>query len=140
MLGLAFKSGTDDLRNSPAVLLVQKLVARGAFVTVYDPVATDLAKPILDGSVTYATDPLSALKNCDVAVIGTGWPEWRQLDWSEVRSVMRGRTLFDAVILSVHMHCRTISSASRLDQAADPNQRRPQSAGLQTAEIEGKGT
>ena len=96
VLGLAFKSGTDDLRNSPAVLLVQKLVARGAFVTVYDPFATDLARPILDGSVTYATDPLSALKNCDVAVIGTGWPEWRQLDWSEVRSVMRGRTLFDA--------------------------------------------
>lgn len=96
VLGLAFKSGTDDLRHSPAVLLVQQLCERGADVTVYDPVATELAKPIFKHTVKYAETALDTLKDCDIAVIGTAWPEWHQLDWSKVRSVMRGNIVFDA--------------------------------------------
>jgi UDPglucose 6-dehydrogenase len=96
VLGLAFKSGTDDLRHSPAIQLVDGLRERGAEVTVYDPVATDLAKPIFNGDVAYAGSALDALKGGDVAVIGTGWPEWHALDWTEVRSAMRGNAIVDA--------------------------------------------
>ena len=69
---------------------------RGAEITVYDPVATDLARPIFDDTVRYAQTAIDALQDGDVAVIGTGWPQWEQLDWSEVRSAMRGNVIFDA--------------------------------------------
>lgn len=96
VLGLAFKSGTDDLRYSPAVTLVEQICRRGAEVAVFDPVATHLAKPIFGDRVTYAKDALEAVRGCDVALIGTGWPDWHKLDWEEIKSVMRGNLVFDA--------------------------------------------
>ncbi len=96
MLGLAFKAGTDDLRHSPAVVLVDGLLERGAEVTVYDPVATDLARSIFSDKVSYASTALDALAQSDIAVIGTGWPEWQELDWMEASRAMRGNTVFDA--------------------------------------------
>lgn len=96
VLGLAFKSGTDDLRYSPAVQLVEQLRDRGAEVTVYDPVSTDLAKPIFNGTVKYARCAMDALEGEDVAVIGTAWPEWDELDWPKVKAAMRGNVIFDA--------------------------------------------
>lgn len=96
VLGLAFKSGTDDLRHSPAIHLVELLRDRGADVTVYDPVATDLAKPLLNGTVKYAGGALEALEGSDVAIIGTAWPEWGELDWPKIRKAMRGNVIFDA--------------------------------------------
>ena len=96
VLGLAFKAGTDDLRHSPAILLVEGLLDRGARVSVYDPVATALAKPIFDDRVTYATSAAAALTGSDMAIIGTGWPEWHELDWSEAQLKMRGAVIFDA--------------------------------------------
>lgn len=96
VLGLAFKSGTDDLRYSPAIGLVDRIMEKGGELSVYDPVATQLAKSIFRDKVTYAGDAMEALKGCDVAVIGTGWPEWHQLDWSRAKDVMRGNIVFDA--------------------------------------------
>jgi UDPglucose 6-dehydrogenase/GDP-mannose 6-dehydrogenase len=96
VLGLAFKAGTDDLRHSPAIELVNGLLARGATVAVHDPVATDLARPILGDQVIYAADPMAAVEGADVVVIGAGWPQWRELDWSRVSRVMRGSIVFDA--------------------------------------------
>lgn len=96
VLGLAFKAGTDDLRHSPAILLVEQMRDRGADITVYDPVATDLARPIFNGTVKYAETAIDALQDGDVAVIGTGWPDWGQLDWSQVKAAMRGNVIFDA--------------------------------------------
>jgi nucleotide sugar dehydrogenase len=95
VLGLAFKAGTDDLRHSPALNIVQSLLASGALLCVHDPVATDAAKSLLGDSVRYAGDPLSAAKGADVLVIGTAWPAWRDLDWRAVQARMRGDTLFD---------------------------------------------
>jgi UDPglucose 6-dehydrogenase len=96
VLGLAFKAGTDDVRHSPAVVLVQSLLERGAAVAVYDPVATDLAKPILGERVTYAAGAMAALEGADLVVIGTAWPEWLALDWTEAARLMRGNVVFDA--------------------------------------------
>jgi len=96
VLGLAFKSGTDDLRYSPAVTLVEHICQRGGVVSVFDPVATQLAKSIFGDSVTYARDAYDALRESDVALIGTGWPEWHQLDWQKIKSVMTGNIVFDA--------------------------------------------
>jgi UDPglucose 6-dehydrogenase len=96
LLGLTFKPGTDDLRNSPAINLATAMLARGAEVTVHDPVATDTARPLLGPAVTYAADPMAAIEEADVVAIGAGWPQWRALDWAEVARRMRGDVLFDA--------------------------------------------
>lgn len=96
VLGLAFKAGTDDLRHSPAIELVLGLLARGAHVAVYDPVATDLARPVLGEKVVYADTAMTAIEGADVVVIGAAWPQWRDLDWAKAMTVMRGAVVFDA--------------------------------------------
>jgi UDPglucose 6-dehydrogenase len=96
VLGLAFKAGTDDLRDSPAVQLVQQLRDRGAKVAVYDPVATELARAIFADTVRYAVSAIDAVEDGDVAVIGTGWPDWHRLDWAQLKLAMRGNVIFDA--------------------------------------------
>lgn len=96
VLGLAFKAGTDDLRHSPAIKLVEQLRDRGASVRVFDPVATEMARPILADSVAYSDNAMDALSGTDVAVIGTSCPEWSSLDWHQIRSAMKGNVLLDA--------------------------------------------
>src|SRR5207247_7515855 len=70
--GLAFKPDTDDLRHSPAVEVAQRLVAGGAAVTAYDPVAMPAAKPLLPG-VKFAADPFEAARGADCLAICTEW-------------------------------------------------------------------
>jgi UDPglucose 6-dehydrogenase len=96
VLGLAFKSGTDDLRYSPAVTLVEHICQRGGEVSVFDPVATDHARAIFGNRVIYAQNAYEALRGCDVALIGTAWPDWHQLDWRQAKTIMRGNLVFDA--------------------------------------------
>ncbi len=89
--GLAFKAGTDDIRESPAVALAEALAAGGANVRAYDPkVGSEIA------AVERAPDPISAAKDADVLLIATEWPEFRSVDLREVRKVMRGKGLVDA--------------------------------------------
>lgn len=96
VLGLTFKSGTDDLRHSPAVTLTEEIINRGGDVAVYDPIATEIARGAFGDKVRYAAGALDAVKDADIAVIGTAWPEWSELDWAEVKSAMRGKVVFDA--------------------------------------------
>ncbi|ELZ39396.1 UDP-glucose 6-dehydrogenase AglM [Halorubrum tebenquichense] len=79
VLGLAFKPGTDDVRNSRAIPVVEGLQERGATVTAYDPVATANAKASLD-DVTYADSAAAALADADGAVVVTDWDEFAALD------------------------------------------------------------
>ncbi|TKX47235.1 UDP-glucose/GDP-mannose dehydrogenase family protein [Halorubrum sp. SD690R] len=79
VLGLAFKPGTDDMRNSRAIPVVNSLQERGATVTAYDPVAIENAKGYLDG-VDYADSAAAALTDADAAVIVTDWDEFKTLD------------------------------------------------------------
>jgi UDPglucose 6-dehydrogenase len=89
MWGVAFKAGTDDVRESPAVRIAGLLQADGADVVAYDPEAsTDL--------VTMASDPIEAARDADVLLIATEWPVFTAIDMSSVREVMRGHRVVDA--------------------------------------------
>ncbi|MDR9392257.1 MAG: UDP-glucose/GDP-mannose dehydrogenase family protein [Trueperaceae bacterium] len=97
ILGLAFKGDTDDLRDAPALTLIEVLQDRGAQVRVHDPVAMDNAKalePSLD--VTYATDAVDLAEGCDALVVATDWDAYRHLPLDDVAAAMRGRVVVDA--------------------------------------------
>jgi len=79
VLGLAFKPGTDDMRNSQAIPVIQQLQERGASVTAYDPVAIENAKTYLN-DITYADSAADALADADGAVVVTDWDEFATLD------------------------------------------------------------
>lgn len=95
VLGLAFKPGTDDVRQSPAIALVHALRGRGAEVRAWDPV---VRAPVagLDPSVPVAADVEEALRDVDAAVIATAWPELAELDWERLAGLMAGSLVFDA--------------------------------------------
>ena len=89
--GLAFKAGTDDIRESPAVDLANRLVAEGATVRAYDPkVVAEIA------SVERVPDAVSAAKEADLLLIATEWSEFRSVDLHQVRDAMRGSAIVDA--------------------------------------------
>lgn len=91
MWGLAFKAGTDDIRESPAVDIAQRLAAEGALVRAYDPkvnVAID--------AIERVADALDAAKDADVLLIATEWSQFRSIDLAHVRDAMRGAAIVDA--------------------------------------------
>jgi UDPglucose 6-dehydrogenase len=92
LLGLAFKPGTDDMREAPSLVLAGRLQAEGAEVSAWDPVADGQAQ--LDG-VDVARSALDALEGADAAVLVTEWPELRELDWEEAGKRMGNRLLVD---------------------------------------------
>jgi UDPglucose 6-dehydrogenase len=94
VLGLAFKPNTDDMRDAPSIPLVKGLLARGASVRAYDPVAREQAERIFD-DVEFTSDALAAARGADALVVVTEWDEFRALDLDEVAQVMRGKTLVD---------------------------------------------
>ena len=93
--GLAFKEGTDDCRESPAVEIVQCLAHHHVDVCVYDPQAMTTARRILGDTVTYAPDMYSAAQGADVLVILTEWPQFDAADWKRVASGLRSRHILD---------------------------------------------
>jgi UDPglucose 6-dehydrogenase len=92
LLGLAFKPGTDDMREAPSLVLAGRLLAEGADVTAWDPVADGAAH--LHG-VDIAETALDALDGADAAVLVTEWPELRDLDWATAGERMRNRVIVD---------------------------------------------
>jgi UDPglucose 6-dehydrogenase len=94
VLGLAFKQNTDDVRQSPAIELCQRLQAEGASLRVYDPQAMEKAKAILK-NVTYASNMNEVAVGCDALVIATEWPEFKKLDLERVRRELTHPILFD---------------------------------------------
>lgn len=93
--GLAFKPGTGDVRDSPAVAFVEELLARGAAVTVHDPVAQAPASLLASGRVRVAPDPVDALQGADAMVHLTAWPAYAQVGGAQIRSTMRGDVVLD---------------------------------------------
>lgn len=95
VLGLAFKPETDDMRESPALPLIQGLVAAGGEVQAYDPQAVAAARPLLPENVRLATHVNEALQGADVLVLITEWNEFRALAPARLRELMRGRVVVD---------------------------------------------
>jgi UDPglucose 6-dehydrogenase len=92
LLGLAFKPGTDDMRDAPSLVLAGRLIAEGADVSAWDPVAD--GRVLLTG-VEIADSALAALEDADAAVLVTEWPELLELDWSQAATRMRNRLVVD---------------------------------------------
>ena len=95
--GLAFKPGTDDMREAPSLVVVQELIRRGATVRAYDPVAVDEARRILGdaGAVEYGASAMDVLRGADALVIVTEWKEFRSPDLERMKSMMRQAVVFD---------------------------------------------
>ncbi len=93
-LGLSFKPDTDDVRESVAVAVVQRLAAQGAKVRAYDPQAMEKARPVLDG-VALCGSALEAAAGADCALLLTEWKEFREMDLRRLRKAMAHPTLLD---------------------------------------------
>jgi UDPglucose 6-dehydrogenase len=108
ILGLAFKGGTDDIRESPALLIVQELLREGCRICAYDPAAMERAKAELNASVEYATSPYEAATGADALLILTEWEEFAALDLDRLRKLLKyaividGRNLYDPGNMSAH--------------------------------------
>ena len=101
VLGLAFKGGTDDIRESPAMLLVQSLLQEGCQVAAYDPAATARAREVLSSKTEFVNDPYEAARGADALLILTEWEEFAALDLDRLQKQMKypividGRNLYD---------------------------------------------
>ena len=93
LLGLAFKPGTDDLRDAPALDIAKRLLTAGAAVSAFDPVVKTLPEEYAD--VRIADDVYAAAERADAVVITTEWPEFRMIDPAGLRRVMRGTLIID---------------------------------------------
>jgi len=95
ILGLAFKPNTNSVAGSSSVRLVKTLIANGARVRAYDPVAIPEARSVLNGSVNYCDSPYAAAEGVDALVVGTGWPEFRALDFARIKQLLRRPLIVD---------------------------------------------
>jgi len=108
VLGLAFKGGTDDIRESPAILLIQALLQEGSRVIAHDPAAMARAKEVLPAAVEYASDPYEAAKDADALLILTEWEEYAQLDLPRLARALKypividGRNLYEGETMTQH--------------------------------------
>ena len=106
ILGLAFKGGTDDIRESPAILLAKSLVQEGCHLVAYDPAARQRASEILNGSVQFADSAYDAARDADALLILTEWEEFSSLDLKRLHRslkypiVIDGRNLYDPEVMA----------------------------------------
>ncbi|WP_312806524.1 UDP-glucose dehydrogenase family protein [Agrobacterium cavarae] len=94
VLGLTFKPNTDDMRDSPAITVIQTLQDAGAKVTAYDPEGMANAKPLIEG-IDYAQGPYEAAQDAEALVIVTEWNQFRALDLARLKSTMKSPVLVD---------------------------------------------
>ena len=108
VLGLAFKGGTDDIRESPAILLVQTLLQEGCKIAAYDPAAHARAREVLNSSIEYASDAYEAAREADALLILTEWDEFASLDLDRLHQQLKypiiidGRNLYDPEAMAAH--------------------------------------
>src|SRR5580704_13216432 len=106
VLGLAFKGGTDDIRESPAVFLVQALLQEGCRITAYDPAAMERTQELISSGMTFANSAYEAARLADALLILTEWEEFANLDLQRLRQelkypiVIDGRNLYDPEVMA----------------------------------------
>jgi UDPglucose 6-dehydrogenase len=93
--GLAFKPKTDDMREAPAITVIEGLIGNGARVRAHDPVATEVATKIFGSRVEFAPDPYAAAAGADALFLVTEWNEFRQPDFELLKRTMKQPVLFD---------------------------------------------
>ncbi len=93
--GLAFKPNTDDTREAPALHIIEKLLAKGAAISVYDPEAMDNVKSELGDKISYASDPYEALEGADMLAIATEWSVFRNPDFDKIKNALKEPVIFD---------------------------------------------
>lgn len=93
--GLSFKPKTDDMREAPSLVIIEKLLAEGATVSAYDPVAINEAKHTLGDTIDYAKDQFEALVDADALLVVTEWPEFRSLSFEVVGRLLKQKVIFD---------------------------------------------
>ena len=93
--GIAFKPGTDDVREAPSITLMQHLLDRGADVVAYDPVAEETCREVLADKITYAADPIAAVQDADALVVCTDWDEFKYPDFDAVKHGLTNPVIFD---------------------------------------------
>lgn len=93
--GLSFKPNTDDVREAPALYIIEDLLAKGAIITAFDPEAMENARQILGDRIGYAKDPYEALKGADALAIVTEWSEFRTPDLERMEAEMAAKVIFD---------------------------------------------
>ena len=109
--GLSFKPDTDDMREAPALVVIEKLLSAGATVRVFDPVAMEEAKRRLQERVIYCNNIYDAAAGADAIAVMTEWKQFRLLQWREVKAVMAGsivvdgRNIYDAAELASEGFC-----------------------------------
>lgn len=95
VLGLAFKSGTDDIRESPAINVIKELLQRDCQIVAYDPAAMEQTKAMLGDSIMYANDAYDAMQDADALLILTEWKEFAALDLALVRTALKYPIVLD---------------------------------------------
>lgn len=93
--GLAFKPNTDDIREAPALYMIEELLAAGATVATFDPEAMKNVKQLLGDTVTFAESQYDTLKDADALVIATEWSEFRTPDFQKISSMLKNKAIFD---------------------------------------------
>lgn len=97
--GLAFKPGTDDMREAPSIYVINELVKRGAIIQAYDPKAIDEAKTFylksVDESISYVNSKYQALEKADAMILLTEWKEFRSPDFDEIKDQLNSPIIFD---------------------------------------------
>jgi UDPglucose 6-dehydrogenase len=106
VLGLAFKGGTDDIRESPALFIVQALLQEGCKITAFDPAAMERAQQLIPSAIQFANSAYEAARGSDALLILTEWEEFANLDLRRLRQelkypiVIDGRNLYDSEIMA----------------------------------------
>jgi UDPglucose 6-dehydrogenase len=93
--GLAFKPNTDDIREAPALYLIEELLKEGVIISAFDPEAMKNVKELIGEKINFSEDQYAALAGCDALVIATEWSEFRTPDFDKMDSLMNHKVIFD---------------------------------------------
>lgn len=93
--GLSFKPKTDDIREAPALVMIDYLLEQGAQVRVHDPEAIENVQKLYGDKISYASKPMETLKDADALAINTEWDEFRNPDFKKMKSTLKGNVIFD---------------------------------------------
>ncbi|MEO6908952.1 MAG: nucleotide sugar dehydrogenase, partial [Abditibacteriaceae bacterium] len=93
--GLAFKPGTDDMREAPSLVIIEELLQRGATISAYDPEAMGTAKELLGDTISWAENAYEACENADALLVATEWNSFREPDWAALKQMLKNPVVFD---------------------------------------------